>query len=72
MAEKMSSWPRNARLARSLVLNVDEGTEGSVLAGDKYPEAVEEMHVALSAPIRNTSDYQYGITATAPRHFCCP
>ena len=63
-------WPRDARLAFSLVINVEEGSEMSVAEGDKGPEPVDELGVALKIPIRNfgnESNYQYGRTEGAPR-----
>lgn len=62
--------PQGQRLAMSFVVNVEEGAEQSVAAGDKGPEPVDELGVALKIPIRNhanESNYQYGIRAGAPR-----
>lgn len=64
------SLPQDRRLAMSIVVNVEEGAEQSVSAGDKGPEPVDELGVALRIPIRNyanESNYLYGITAGAPR-----
>ena len=69
MAET-SRWPNGARLALSVVVNVEEGAEMNVADGDKGPEAVDELGIALRKPIRNfsnESNYQYGIKAGAPR-----
>jgi len=66
------SWPRNARLAMSFVINIEEGSEMSVARGDKGPEPVDELGVALKIPIRNyvnESNYEYGIRAGGPRVF---
>jgi peptidoglycan/xylan/chitin deacetylase (PgdA/CDA1 family) len=66
------SWPGGARLAMSFVINIEEGSEMSVGRGDKGPEPVDELGVALKIPIRNfanESNYQYGIRAGAPRVF---
>jgi peptidoglycan/xylan/chitin deacetylase (PgdA/CDA1 family) len=66
------SWPGKARLAMSFVINIEEGSEMSVGRGDKGPEPVDELGVALKIPIRNfanESNYQYGIRAGAPRVF---
>ncbi len=63
-------WPGGARLALSLVVNVEEGAEANVTDGDSRPEAVDEMGVTITRPIRNPgneSNYQYGIKAGAPR-----
>jgi allantoinase len=64
------SLPQDQRLAMSFVVNVEEGAEQSVAAGDKGPEPVDELGVALKVPIRNyanETNYLYGITAGAPR-----
>lgn len=65
-------WPGKARLAMSFVINVEEGSEMSVARGDKGPEPVDELGVALKIPIRNygnESNYQYGLNAGAQRVF---
>lgn len=62
--------PQDQRLAMSFVVNVEEGAEQSIAAGDKGPEPVDELGVALKIPIRNyanESNYLYGIAAGAPR-----
>ena len=62
--------PRDQRLAMSIVVNVEEGSEQSIASGDKAPEPVDELGVALKIPIRNygnESNYLYGIRAGAPR-----
>lgn len=67
-----SLWPDGARLALSLVVNVEEGSEMSVARGDKGPEPVDELGVALKIPVRNwgnESNYAYGLNAGAPRVF---
>ena len=67
---KPYAWPDDARLALSIVVNVEEGAEASVLDGDKYPEPVDEMGIALKRPMRNygnESNYRYGINRGAPR-----
>ncbi len=64
--------PGNARLALSLVVNVEEGSEMSIARGDRGPEPVDELGVTLKRPIRNygnESNYLYGIKAGAPRVF---
>jgi peptidoglycan/xylan/chitin deacetylase (PgdA/CDA1 family) len=63
-------WPQDARLALSVVVNVEEGAEMSVAAGDKGPEPVDELGVVLKVPIRNfanESNYLYGVRAGWPR-----
>jgi len=63
-------WPNKARLAFSLVVNVEEGAEGRISDGDKGPEAVDELGISLRGGYRNLgneSNYQYGIHEGAPR-----
>ena len=63
-------WPNNARLALSVVVNVEEGAEATIRDGDRGPEAVDELGIVPSKPVRNygnESNYQYGIKAGAPR-----
>ena len=67
---KKTAWPENNRLALSIVVNVEEGSEISVADGDHGPEPVDELGVVLKKPIRNfgnESNYQYGIKRGAPR-----
>lgn len=57
-------WPNNARLALSIVVNVEEQSEYNVGQGDKITEPVDELSVSLRKPIRNygnESNYRYGI-----------
>ena len=68
----MTSWtlPSEARLALSLVVNVEEGSEMTIADGDRGPEVVDELGVSLRKSIRNygnESNYQYGLKAGAPR-----
>jgi peptidoglycan/xylan/chitin deacetylase (PgdA/CDA1 family) len=66
------SWPNNARLAMSFVINIEEGSEMSIARGDKGPEPVDELGVALKIPIRNfvnETNYDYGVRAGGPRIF---
>ena len=63
-------WPNDKRLAMSIVVNVEEGSEYSVKEGDKGMEPVDELQVHLKKPIRNygnESNYQYGIKEGAQR-----
>lgn len=63
-------WPGGAQLAMSLVVNVEEGAEYSPREGDRHPEPVDELGIALKRPVRNLgneSSYLYGIRAGAPR-----
>jgi allantoinase len=69
-APKNWRWPHEARLALSIVVNVEEGSEMSIKEGDKGPEPVDELGVIVKAPIRNfgnESNYAYGIHAGFPR-----
>lgn len=64
MSKPVYSWPRNARLALSIVVNVEELSEYNVGQGDKITEPVDELHVTLSKPVRNygnESNYRYGV-----------
>ena len=68
----MSVWtlPGDARLALSLVVNVEEGSEMTIADGARGPEVVDELGVSLRKSIRNygnESNYQYGLKAGAPR-----
>ncbi|WP_421928599.1 polysaccharide deacetylase family protein [Neoaquamicrobium sediminum] len=72
MTEPSFSWPDNARLAMSFVINIEEGSEMSTARGDKGPEPVDELGVSLKIPIRNyvnESNYDYGVRAGAKRIF---
>ena len=63
-------WPNGARLALSLVVNVEEGAEFNVLDGDRGPDPVDELGIMLKKPVRNfgnESNYAYGIHEGAPR-----
>ena len=63
-------WPDGARLALSLVVNVEEGSELSVAQGDRGADPVDELGVVLRKPVRNygnESNYLYGIKRGAPR-----
>lgn len=58
------SWPRNVRLPISIVLNYEEGSEKSLLAGDVEQETLTEWgSYAYPATVRNLameSMYEYG------------
>jgi peptidoglycan/xylan/chitin deacetylase (PgdA/CDA1 family) len=69
-APKDFTWPNGARLALSIVLNVEEGAEQNIRDGDKGPEPVDELGAVPSRPMRvhgNESNYQYGVKAGWPR-----
>ena len=64
------TWPNGARLALSIVVNVEEGSELSMAEGDRGPEPVDELGVTLKHALRNhgnESNYRYGLKAGAPR-----
>ncbi len=64
------TWPSGARLALSLVVNVEEGSQLSIAHRDRGPEPVDELGVILKKALRNygnESNYQYGLRAGAPR-----
>jgi peptidoglycan/xylan/chitin deacetylase (PgdA/CDA1 family) len=64
MAKPVYRWPDNARLALSIVVNVEEGSEYNIGEGDKITEPVDELAVHLTKPIRNygnESNYRYGV-----------
>lgn len=66
----MSIWPNDAKLALSVVVNVEEGAEATIADGDRGPEPVDELGITLKKAMRNygnESNYQYGIKAGAPR-----
>ncbi len=68
--EVADRWPNEGGLAVSLVVNVEEGAEMRIADGDRGPDPVDELGVAVRKPIRNhgnESNYQYGIKAGAPR-----
>ncbi len=68
--EVAKRWPNEGGLAVSLVVNVEEGAEMRLTDGDRGPDPVDELGVAVRKPIRNhgnESNYQYGIKAGAPR-----
>jgi allantoinase len=70
MQEERIEWPGGAKMALSIVVNVEEGSEQSVARGDRGMEPVDELGVFVKSPIRNyanESNYLYGIKAGAPR-----
>jgi len=65
-------WPNGARLALSIVVNVEEGAEMNIRDGDPGPEPVDELAAPPRKPIRvrgNETNYQYGIKRGADRVF---
>jgi allantoinase len=70
MREERIDWPGAAKMALSVVVNVEEGSEQTIARGDKGMEPVDELGISIKAPIRNygnESNYLYGIKAGAPR-----
>jgi allantoinase len=70
MREERIDWPNDEKIAVSIVVNVEEGSEMSIARGDKGMEPVDELQVFVKAPIRNygnESNYLYGLKAGAPR-----
>lgn len=70
MRAERIDWPNGARIALSIVVNVEEGSEMTVARGDRGMEPVDELGIHVKSPIRNygnESNYLYGIKAGAPR-----
>ncbi len=70
MHEERIDWPEAAKMALSIVVNVEEGSEMTVARGDRGMEPVDELGIHIKSPIRNygnESNYLYGIKAGAPR-----
>jgi allantoinase len=64
------AWPGNARVAVSIVVNVEEGAELNPADGDPIAEPVDELGIALKGGFRNfgnESNYRYGIECGGPR-----
>ena len=69
-ASTQTRWPDGARLALSIVVNVEEGSESNVRDGDPVPDPVDELGISLRKPVRNygnESNYLYGIKEGFPR-----
>ncbi len=70
MQQERIDWPDGAKMALSIVVNVEEGSEMTVVRGDRGMEPVDELGIHIKSPIRNygnESNYLYGIKAGAPR-----
>lgn len=70
MREERMDLPGGAKMALSVVVNVEEGSEQTIARGDKGMEPVDELGIFIKVPIRNysnESNYLYGIKAGAPR-----
>ena len=66
------AWPNGARLALSVVVNIEEGAEMNILDGDSRAEPVDELGAVPRGEIRvhgNESNYRYGIGPGAARTF---
>lgn len=66
----MQSWPNGAKVALSLVVNVEEGSERSVTRGDRGMEPVDELGMVVKDAIPsfpNESNYQFGLKVGAQR-----
>ena len=66
MQQESVIWPENARLAVSIVVNVEEGSEMSIIRGDKGMEPVDELGVFVKAPIRNYGNESNCLLYTSP------
>ena len=70
MTPERIDWPNRAKIALSIVVNVEEGSEMTIARGDRGMEPVDELGIHIKSPIRNygnESNYLYGIKAGAPR-----
>jgi len=70
VSRPIMKWPGGAKVALSIVVNVEEGSEATIADGDKGMEPVDELKVFVKYPMRNygnESNYRYGLKAGAPR-----
>ena len=70
MEQESIKWPNGAKMALSIVVNVEEGSEMTIARGDRGMEPVDELCIHIKSPIRNygnESNYLYGIKSGAPR-----
>lgn len=70
MQQERIEWPDGAKMALSIVVNVEEGSEQTIARGDKGMEPVDELGIFVKGAVRNysnESNYLYGIKAGAPR-----
>ncbi len=70
MYARQVRWPQDARVALSIVVNLEEGSERSLARGDSGMEAVDELGMFVKDPIRsyaNESNYAFGVNVGAPR-----
>ncbi len=55
LLEERIDWPDGAKMALSVVVNVEEGSEQTIARGDRGMEPVDELGIFIKAPIRNYS-----------------
>nr|WP_310522100.1 polysaccharide deacetylase family protein [Polymorphobacter sp.] len=70
MTPERIDWPNAAKIALSIAVNVEEGSEMTIARGDRGMEPVDELGIHIKSPIRNygnESNYLYGLKAGAPR-----
>ena len=70
LTEERIDWPQGAKMALSVVVNVEEGSEQTIARGDRGMEPVDELGIFVKGAVRNysnESNYLYGIKAGAPR-----
>jgi peptidoglycan/xylan/chitin deacetylase (PgdA/CDA1 family) len=70
MREERIDWPNGEKIALSVVVNVEEGSEMTVARGDRGMEPVDELGIHIKGALRNygnESNYLYGIKSGAPR-----
>ena len=53
MVTPLYTWPNAARLAVSIVVNLEEGAEATIADGDRAPEPVDELGITLKRAMRN-------------------
>ena len=66
MQEERIDWPGGAKMALSVVVNVEEGSEMTILRGDRGMEPVDELGVHVKSPIRNYSNELTIFTGSRP------
>jgi allantoinase len=70
MIEERIDWPNGEKIALSVVVNVEEGSEMSITRGDAGMEPLDELGIFMKGELRNygnESNYRYGIKAGAAR-----
>ena len=51
MQQERIDWPGGAKIALSIVVNVEEGSEMSIARGDRGMEPVDELGIYIKSPI---------------------